>query len=94
MRRITTASLTALVDQLSDRDKAILADLEHTRVRTGAQLQRLHFDPINQDSRARDRRRVLQRLTARSGRRGRGFESRHPDRPVLGPVSAGQREFG
>ncbi len=63
MRRITNASLTALADQLSDRDKAILTDLERTRVLTGAQLQRLHFDPIDHDSRARDRRRVLQRLT-------------------------------
>ena len=63
MRRITTAHLAALADQLSDRDKAILADLERTRVLTGAQLQRLHFDPINHNSRARDRRRVLQRLT-------------------------------
>jgi Replication-relaxation len=63
MRRITTAQLAMLADQLSDRDQAILADLERTRVLTGAQLQRLHFDPISQDSRARDRRRVLQRLT-------------------------------
>jgi Replication-relaxation len=62
MRRITSASLTVLIDQLSERDRAILTDLERTRVLTGAQLQRLHFDPINQDSRARDRRRVLQRL--------------------------------
>jgi hypothetical protein len=61
--RITNASLAALADQLSERDRAILADLERTRVLTGAQLQRLHFAPINQDSRARDRRRVLQRLT-------------------------------
>jgi hypothetical protein len=63
MRRITTAQLATLADQLSDRDKSILTDLERVRVLTGAQLQRLHFDPINQTSRARDRRRVLQRLT-------------------------------
>jgi Replication-relaxation len=62
MRRLTTASLAALKDQLSDRDKAILADLEHTRLLTGAQLQRLRFAHIDQDSQARDRRRVLQRL--------------------------------
>ncbi|MDQ3764360.1 MAG: replication-relaxation family protein [Actinomycetota bacterium] len=61
--RITHASLAALVDQFSERDRAILADLERARVLTGAQLQRLHFTPVNQDSRARDRRRVLQRLT-------------------------------
>jgi hypothetical protein len=63
MRRITTAHLAALADQLSDRDRAILTDLEHTRVFTGAQLQRLRFAPIDTASRARDRRRVLQRLT-------------------------------
>jgi hypothetical protein len=63
MRRITTAQLATLADQLSDRDKSILMDLERVRVLTGAQLQRLHFDPISHNSRARDRRRVLQRLT-------------------------------
>src|ERR671917_1036586 len=63
MPRASTASLTALADQLSERDQAILADLERTRVLTGAQLQRLHFTPNDHDSRARDRRRVLQRLT-------------------------------
>lgn len=63
MRRITTAHLATLADQLSERDQAILADLERTRVLTGAQLQRLHFGSISQASRARDRRRVLTRLT-------------------------------
>lgn len=62
MRRITTNQLAALVDQLSDRDHALLADLEHTRVLTGAHLQRLHFDHVNHNSRARDRHRVLDRL--------------------------------
>jgi Replication-relaxation len=63
MRRITTASLTTLADQLSDRDQAISTNLEHTRVLTGAHLQRLHFAHIDPSARARDRRRVLQRLT-------------------------------
>lgn len=63
MRRTTTSQLVALTDQLSDRDKAILTDLEGTHVLTGAQLQRLHFDQIDISARARDRRRVLQRLT-------------------------------
>lgn len=63
MRRITTASLITLADQLSDRDQSILADLEHTRVLTGAQLQRLRFTHIEASSRARDRRHVLTRLT-------------------------------
>lgn len=63
MRRLTTAHLATLADQLSDRDRAILADLEHTRVLTGAQLQRLRFAHIEASARARDRRRVLTRLT-------------------------------
>jgi hypothetical protein len=63
MRRITTAQLATLTDQLSARDRAILADLERVRVLTGAQLQRLHFDPLSHNSRARDRRRILRRLT-------------------------------
>jgi Replication-relaxation len=63
MRRIATAHLATLADQLSDRDKAILTDLERVRVLTGAQLQRLHFASIEAGARARDRRRVLQRLT-------------------------------
>lgn len=63
MRRITTAQLAALADHLSDRDQAILADLERTRVLTGAQLQRLHFTSIDAASQARDRLRVLDRLT-------------------------------
>ncbi|MBV9011177.1 MAG: replication-relaxation family protein [Pseudonocardiales bacterium] len=65
MRRITTTQLAALVDQLSDRDHAILADLQRTLVLTGAHLQRLHFDHVNHNSRARDRCRVLDRLTQR-----------------------------
>jgi hypothetical protein len=62
MRRLTTAHLTTLADQLSERDKAILGDLERARVLTGAQLQRLHFAEIAEPVRARDRRRILQRL--------------------------------
>jgi hypothetical protein len=56
MRRVTTAHLTTLADQLSKRDQAILADLERTRVLTGAHLQRLHFAHIDAAARARDRR--------------------------------------
>lgn len=63
MHRITTARLATLADQLTERDQAILGDLERTRVLTGAQLQRLHFDHISPGSRARDRRSVLQRLS-------------------------------
>ncbi|MGH3938697.1 MAG: replication-relaxation family protein [Pseudonocardiaceae bacterium] len=62
MTRHTTTQLATLADQLSDRDKAILADLERARVLTGAQLQRLHFTDIDHRAQARDRRRVLQRL--------------------------------
>lgn len=54
--------LAMLIDQLSERDRAILDDLERSRVLTGAQLQRLRFADIAQSARARDRRRVLTRL--------------------------------
>lgn len=49
-------------DHLSERDHAILTDLERACVLTGAQLQRLRFADIAPSARARDRRRVLARL--------------------------------
>lgn len=58
-----TMQHAALTDQLSERDHAILTDLERTRVLTATQLQRLHFQPITSAACARDRRRVLYRLT-------------------------------
>jgi hypothetical protein len=63
MRPITSKDLDKIAGRLSSRDHAILTDLERTQVLTGVQLQRLHFTHIDTHSRARDRRRVLQRLT-------------------------------
>jgi hypothetical protein len=64
MRPITSKDLDKIARSLSPRDHAILTDLDRTQVLTGVQLQRLHFTHIDTRSRARDRRRVLQRLTA------------------------------
>lgn len=63
MRPITSKDLDKIDGRLSPRDHAILTDLDRTQVLTGVQLQRLHFTHIDTRSRARDRRRVLQRLT-------------------------------
>jgi hypothetical protein len=63
MRPITSKDLDKIDGRLSSRDHAILTDLDRTQVLTGVQLQRLHFTHIDSRSRARDRRRVLQRLT-------------------------------
>ena len=62
MRRITSTDLDTIANRLSSRDHAILTDLDRTHVLTGGQLQRLHFSNINTTCRARDRRRVLDRL--------------------------------
>jgi hypothetical protein len=62
MRPITSKDLDKIDGRLSPRDHAILTDLDRTQVLTGVQLQRLHFTHIDTRSRARDRRRVLQRL--------------------------------
>lgn len=62
MRPITSKDLDKIDGRLSSRDHAILTDLDRTQVLTGVQLQRLHFTHIDTRSRARDRRRVLQRL--------------------------------
>ncbi|OHV54633.1 hypothetical protein CgIS1_12035 [Frankia sp. CgS1] len=51
-----------LVDQLSDRDRAILYDVGKVRVLSGAQLTRLHFHDLTATSRDRTRRGVLARL--------------------------------
>jgi hypothetical protein len=63
MRRITSTDLDTIANRLSSRDHAILTDLDRTHVLTGEQLQRLHFTSIDAGAQARDRRRVLQRLT-------------------------------
>jgi hypothetical protein len=49
-------------DRLSGRDRAIMATVGRLRLVSGAQLERVHFAELSEDSRARDRRRVLSRL--------------------------------
>jgi hypothetical protein len=61
-RRLRQTAVERLVDQLSDRDRAIVSDLARVRVLTGRQLTRLHFAGLSPDSRDRTRRRVLARL--------------------------------
>jgi len=60
--RYSPAMIELLVDQLSDRDRAILYDLGKVRVLSGAQLTRLHFHDLAATSRDRTRRGVLARL--------------------------------
>ncbi|KDA44510.1 replication-relaxation family protein [Frankia sp. BMG5.23] len=60
--RYSPAMIELLVDQLSDRDRAILHDLGKVRVLSGAQLTRLHFHDLAATSRDRTRRGVLARL--------------------------------
>lgn len=59
---VTAASVEQIVERLSERDKAILMDLDFVRVLTGDQLTRLHFAELSPSSRERTRRRVLARL--------------------------------
>lgn len=59
---VTAASVEQIVERLSERDKAILMDLDRLRVLTGDQLTRLHFAELSPGSRERTRRRVLARL--------------------------------
>jgi hypothetical protein len=60
--RLSAAAVEGLVDQLSERDKAVIRDLARVRVLSGAQLTRLHFSDLSFASRDRARRRVLARL--------------------------------
>jgi hypothetical protein len=59
---VTRAAIEQLAQQLSERDIAILGDLDRVRVLTGGQLTRLHFAELSPGSRERTRRRVLARL--------------------------------
>ncbi|MEX5635783.1 replication-relaxation family protein [Parafrankia sp. FMc2] len=62
--RQSPAMVERLVDQLSPRDRAILHDLAKTRVLTGNQFTRLHFQDLSTTSRDRTRRKVLERLAS------------------------------
>lgn len=57
----TSERLTRLIEQLSERDLAVLATLEKVRIASAAQLERLHFDGVS----SQHRRRALLSLTNR-----------------------------
>lgn len=61
--RITWAAAERVGEALSERDWAILGDVDRCRVLTGAHLERLHFHDLSVAHRDRTRRRVLARLT-------------------------------
>jgi hypothetical protein len=63
-RRATRAAVGRIAEGLSDRDRAILADVARVRVLTGKQVERLHFAHLEGMHRDRTRRRVLERLAA------------------------------
>lgn len=63
-RRLTTGRLAGLVEQLSERDLAIVATLARVRLATAQQLERLHFEGSNPITAARRCRRSLERLVA------------------------------
>jgi hypothetical protein len=63
-RRLSSAAIERLVDQLGPRDRLIWSELARVGVLTGAQLTRLRFSDLSPSSRDRTRRRVLARLTA------------------------------
>lgn len=60
--RLTAATVERLLDQLSDRDRAVVEDVARNRVLTAAQLTHLHFLDLSPTARDRIRRRVLARL--------------------------------
>lgn len=61
-RRVTGARVAGIARELSERDRAILADVGRVRVLTGRQVERLHFAELTGRHRDRTRRRVLERL--------------------------------
>jgi len=61
-RRVTGAAVQRIAAGLSERDRAILADVALVRVLTGRQVERLHFAELSGRHRDRTRRRVLERL--------------------------------
>ncbi len=62
-QRATWAAAQRIQPRLSQRDHAIIGSLARTRVLTGQQLTRLHFDDLSRHTQDRTRRRVVARLT-------------------------------
>jgi protein involved in plasmid replication-relaxation len=63
-RYVDTAYVENLLARASRRDLAIVETVWQVRVASGAQLERLHFHPLSNQTRARTRRLVLARLAA------------------------------
>jgi hypothetical protein len=59
---VTGARVAEIARELSQRDRAIVADVGRVRVLTGGQVERLHFTELAGRHRDRTRRRVLERL--------------------------------
>ncbi len=62
--RVTRAAVQRIAEGLSQRDRAILADVARVRVLTSRQVERLHFAELQGAYRDRNRRRVLERLAS------------------------------
>lgn len=62
--RLSLAAVERAVQQLGERDRAILLDLARVRVLTGNQLTRLHFHNLSPKTQDRTRRNVLSRLNS------------------------------
>jgi hypothetical protein len=60
--RISRAAVETVADDLSERDRAIIKDIDRVRILSGDQLQRLHFHELEGEHRDRTRRRALGRL--------------------------------
>jgi hypothetical protein len=80
-RRVTGARVAEIARELSERDRAILADVGRVRVLTGRQVERLHFAGLAPRHRDRTRRRVLERLV--------GLQLLTPLKRRIGGVRAG-----
>lgn len=62
--RLSLAAVEQVVQQLGERDRAILLDLARVRLLTGNQLTRLHFHDLSPKTQDRTRRNVLSRLVS------------------------------
>jgi Replication-relaxation len=61
--RVRARHVEWVLDRLSDRDRAIIRTVNRLRLVSSGQLERLHFADLKPTSRARNRRRVLARLS-------------------------------
>jgi Replication-relaxation len=64
-RRITAAAVARLADELSARERAVIATLDRVRVASTGQLQRLHFTDGTTRANVRQAQRCLRQLVER-----------------------------